>query len=67
MFADDNSSSRRAMRRARTEESAREQRRAEILDTLRKLKEDAGDPAAQAAAERLARRKDVLDRYPPLY
>lgn len=55
------------MRRARTEESAREQRRAEILDTLRKLKEDAGDPAAQAAAERLARRKDVLDRYPPLY
>lgn len=67
MFADDNSSYRRAMRRAKTEERAREARRAEILATLRKLKDEAEDPAVQAAKERSARRKDILDRYPPLY
>lgn len=67
MFADDNSSYRRAMRRAKAEERARETRRAEILDTLRRLREDASDPGAQAARERDARRREVIDRYPPLY
>ncbi len=67
MFADDNSSSRRAMRRARHEERAREARREEILATLRRLRDVSGDLSEQDAAARRARRRDVLDRYPPQY
>lgn len=67
MFADDNSSSRRAMRRAKSEERAREARREEILATLRRLRDVSGDLAEQDAEARRARRRDVLDRYPPQY
>src|SRR4051794_34857155 len=43
LFADDNSSYRRAARRAAREERRREERRREIMETLRRLKEEAGD------------------------
>ena len=67
LFADDNSSYRRAARRAEREERRREERRREIMATLRRLKEEAGDPAALAARERAKRHADVLERYPPLF
>ena len=56
-FADDNSSYRRAARRAEREERRREERRREIMATLRRLKEEAGDPAALAARARQAPRR----------
>ena len=45
LFADDNSSYRRAMRKAEKDARAREQRRSEILETLRRLRDKSGDPA----------------------
>jgi hypothetical protein len=67
LFADDNSSYRRALRRADTDARAREQRRTEILETLRRLRDNSNDPTAVAAAERLRRHKELLERYPPLF
>lgn len=67
LFADDNSSYRRAMRRAEREERARQERRQEIMATLRRLKQEADDPAVLAARERSRRHADLLDRYPPLW
>jgi hypothetical protein len=67
LFADDNSSSRRAARREAELAKARERRRDKILETLRRLKDEAGDPAALAAEERARRHQEMLDRYPPLF
>ena len=67
LFADDNSSYRRAMRRTQQEERVREARRREILATLRRLKEEAGDLALVAERERKRRHADLLERYPPLF
>jgi len=67
LFADDNSSYRRAMRRAEREARDREERRQQILATLRRLREKAQDPAVLAAEERAARHREMLERYPPLY
>jgi hypothetical protein len=67
LFADDNSSYRRAVRRAEREEKVREERRQQILATLRRLKEEAGDPAALAERDRARRHADLLERYPPLF
>jgi hypothetical protein len=67
LFADDNSSYRRAMRRAEEEAREREARREQILATLRRLREKAADPAELAAEERAARHRELLERYPPLY
>ena len=67
LFADDNSSYRRAMRRQQEEERVREARRSEILATLRRLKEEAGDTALMAERDRKRRHADLLDRYPPLF
>ena len=67
LFADDNSSSRRAARREEREERERERRRREIMVTLRRLKDEAGDATAQATRERAARHSAMLERYPPLY
>ena len=67
LFADDNSSYRRAMRRQQEEERIREARRSEILATLRRLKAEAGDTALVAERERKRRHADLLDRYPPLF
>jgi multidrug resistance efflux pump len=67
LFADDNSSYRRAARRAEREERVREERRREIMATLRRLKEEAGDTAVVAERERARRHADLLERYPPLF
>jgi len=67
LFADDNSAYRRAARRAEREERMREERRRQILDTLRRLKQEAADPALIAARERARRHADLLERYPPLF
>ncbi|MFN8109978.1 MAG: hypothetical protein U0Y82_09070 [Thermoleophilia bacterium] len=67
LFADDNSSYRRAIRREAAEAQRRERRREEILDTLRRLRDSAADPAHLAAQERSARHRAMLDRYPPLF
>jgi multidrug resistance efflux pump len=67
LFADDNSSYRRAARRAEREEKERDLRRREIMETLRRLKEEAADSSAQAERERARRHADLLERYPPLY
>ncbi len=45
----------------------REARRREILATLRRLKEEAGDLALMAERERKRRHADLLERYPPLF
>jgi hypothetical protein len=67
LFADDNSSYRRAIRRAAREEREREDRRSKILATLRRLKEEAGNEAHLAELERARRHADLLERYPPLF
>lgn len=67
LFADDNSSYRRAVRRAEREERERERRRREIMDTLRRLKRETGDESLIAERERARRHADLLERYPPLY
>ena len=67
LFADDNSSYRRAIRRAAREEREREDRRSKILATLRRLKEEAGNEAHLAERERARRHADLLERYPPLF
>ena len=67
LFADDNSSYRRAIRRAAREEREREDRRSKILATLRRLKEEAGNEAHLAESERARRHADLLERYPPLF
>jgi hypothetical protein len=67
LFADDNSSYRRAVRRAAREEREREDRRTQILATLRRLKEEAGNEAHLAERERARRHADLLERYPPLF
>jgi hypothetical protein len=67
LFADDNSSYRRAARRAEREQRLREQRRREIMATLRRLKEEADDSAVLAERERAKRHADLLERYPPLF
>lgn len=67
LFADDNSSYRRAMRKQEAEAKRREERREQILETLRRLREKAADPAELAAEERARRHKEMLERYPPLF
>ena len=67
LFADDNSSYRRAVRRAEREERVREERRRQILATLRRLKEEAGNTEIVAERERARRHADLLERYPPLF
>ncbi|MEQ8834603.1 MAG: hypothetical protein RIB67_09190 [Miltoncostaeaceae bacterium] len=67
LFADDNSAYRRAARRAEKEEQARARRRDEIMETLRRLKEEADDASLQDERERARRHADLMDRYPPLY
>ncbi len=67
LFADDNSSYRRAARREAELERARARRRDEILATLRRLKDEANDPAAVASQERARRHAEMLERYPPLF
>ena len=67
LFADDNSSYRRAARRAAREEQRREARRREIMETLRRLKAEAGDASVLAERERAKRHADMLERYPPLF
>ena len=67
LFADDNSSYRRAARRAEPAERVREERRRQILATLRRLKEEAGDESIVAERERARRHQDILERYPPLF
>lgn len=67
LFADDNSSYRRAVRKAEREERLREERRREIMATLRRLKEEAGDSSVVAERERARRHADLLERYPPLF
>ena len=67
LFADDNSAYRRAARRAQQEAEQKEARRREILATLRRLKDEAADPALVEARERERRHAALLERYPPLY
>lgn len=67
LFADDNSSYRRAARKEAEKERQREQRREEILETLRRLKDESNDPAVVAAQERARRHAELLERYPPLF
>jgi hypothetical protein len=67
LFADDNSSYRRAVRRAEREEREREERRRKILETLRRLKEESADVSLLAERERARRHADLLERYPPLW
>jgi hypothetical protein len=67
LFADDNSAYRRAARKAEKEEREKARRRSEILETLRRLKDEAGDPALVQARERQRRHAELLERYPPLY
>jgi hypothetical protein len=55
------------MRRADQDARAREQRRTEILETLRRLRDKGHDPAEFAAEERSRRHKELLERYPPLF
>ena len=50
---------------SRKREKAR--RRSEILETLRRLKDEADDPALVQARERQRRHAELLERYPPLY
>ena len=52
LFADDNSSVPAGRPARRAGGAAAEERRREIMATLRRLKEEAGDPAALAARER---------------
>lgn len=67
LFADDNSAFRRAARRAEQEERVRAERRREIMATLRRLKDEASDPAALDARLREERHASLLERYPPQY
>jgi hypothetical protein len=67
LFADDNSSFRRAVRKAEREARKRDERRREILATLRRLKEESADHSLLAARERARRHADILERYPPLF
>jgi hypothetical protein len=67
LFADDNSSFRRAVRKAEHEARKRDERRSEILSTLRRLKEESADHSLLAARERARRHADLLQRYPPLF
>jgi len=67
MFADDNSTYRRAARKKEREERTRRQRRASIMATLRRLRDEARDPSMLAAKDRERRHQEMLERYPPLY
>lgn len=67
LFADDNSAYRRAAKREQEKERARAARREEIMETLRRLKEESGDNDAQQDRERAQRHADLLERYPPLF
>ncbi|MGI9539294.1 MAG: hypothetical protein ACR2N6_04010 [Miltoncostaeaceae bacterium] len=67
LFADDNSSYRRAMRKAEREEAEREKRRTQIMTTLRRLKEEAGDREILASRDRERRHAELLEKYPPLF
>jgi len=67
MFADDNSTYRRAAKKKEREERQRRQRRASIMATLRRLKDEARDPAILAAKDRERRHQEMLERYPPLF
>jgi hypothetical protein len=67
MFADDNSTYRRAARRKQQEERRKKVRRASIMATLRRLKDEAEDPGLLAAKDRERRHQEMLERYPPLY
>ena len=66
VFADDNSAARRAARREAEEARRREDRRAEILQALRRAKAEAEDPELVAERERERRHKALLERYPPI-
>lgn len=55
------------MRRAEQESREREERRRQILATLRRLRDTARDPAEQAAEERRRRHSEMLERYPKLW
>ena len=52
---------------AEREEREKARRRSEILETLRRLKDEADDPALVQARERERRHAELLERYPPLY
>jgi len=67
MFADDNSTYRRAAREKKREEKRRKARRASIMATLRRLKQEADDPSVLASKERNKRHDELLDKYPPLF
>jgi hypothetical protein len=67
LFADDNSAFRRAARRAEEAERLREERRRQIMATLRRLKDEAADPDALDARLREERHAALLERYPPQY
>jgi hypothetical protein len=67
LFADDNSAYRRAARKAEREEREKAKRRSEILETLRRLKDEADDPSLVQAKERRRRHAELLERYPPLF
>ena len=66
MFADDNSAYRRAARRQAAAQAARERRRAEIVETLRRVRDEGQDEEARRARERAERHAALLDRYPPV-
>ena len=66
MFADDNSAYRRAARKEAALQAARERRRAEIVETLRRVRDEGRDEEARRARERAARHAALLERYPPL-
>jgi hypothetical protein len=55
------------MRKQQREEKVREERRRQIMATLRRLKEEAADGEIIAARERARRHADMLERYPPLW
>lgn len=67
LFADDNSAYRRVARRQEAERRVREERRREILFTLRRLKDEAGDATLVESRLRERRHADLLERYPPLF
>jgi hypothetical protein len=66
MFADDNSAYRRVARKEAAAQAQKDQRREEIMATLRRLREEAQDEEFQRAQQRARRHADLLARYPPV-
>lgn len=54
----------RAKRKAAQEAKDKEQRRFDMIEALRKAKQDAADPEEIARRERKRRHEDVLERWP---